>query len=39
MAVERLQKILSNAGVSSRRVAEELILTGRVAVNGEVQNT
>lgn len=39
MAVERLQKILSNAGVSSRRVAEELILTGRVAVNGEVMNT
>jgi 23S rRNA pseudouridine2605 synthase len=34
MAVERLQKILSNAGVSSRRVAEELILAGRVAVNG-----
>ncbi|MEP6872140.1 MAG: pseudouridine synthase, partial [Anaerolineaceae bacterium] len=39
MAVERLQKILSNAGVSSRRVAEELILTGRVAVNGEVMKT
>ncbi|MEP7216663.1 MAG: pseudouridine synthase, partial [Anaerolineaceae bacterium] len=39
MAVERLQKILSNAGVSSRRVAEELILSGRVAVNGEVMNT
>lgn len=39
MAVERLQKILSNAGVASRRVAEELILSGRVAVNGEVLNT
>ncbi len=39
MAVERLQKILSNAGVSSRRVAEELILSGRVAVNGEVLHT
>ncbi|MEO6398436.1 MAG: pseudouridine synthase [Tepidiformaceae bacterium] len=39
MAVERLQKILSNAGVSSRRVAEELILSGRVAVNGEVLDT
>ncbi len=37
MAIERLQKILSNAGVSSRRVAEELILGGRVAVNGEPQ--
>lgn len=39
MAVERLQKILSNAGVSSRRVAEELILSGRVAVNGLVLTT
>lgn len=39
MAVERLQKILSNAGVASRRVAEELILAGRVAVNGTVQAT
>ncbi|HEY4670256.1 MAG TPA: pseudouridine synthase [Tepidiformaceae bacterium] len=37
MAVERLQKIISNAGVASRRVAEEMILAGRVAVNGEVQ--
>ena len=39
MAVERLQKILSNAGVSSRRVAEELILAGRVSVDGEVLRT
>ncbi len=39
MAVERLQKILSNAGIASRRVAEEMILSGRVTVNGEVQNT
>lgn len=39
MAVERLQKILSNAGVASRRVAEDMILQGRVTVNGEVQNT
>ncbi len=39
MAVERLQKILSNAGLVSRRVAEELILAGRVAVNGEVKDT
>lgn len=36
MAVERLQKILSNAGISSRRVAEEMILDGRVSVNGRV---
>lgn len=39
MAVERLQKILSNAGVASRRVAEELILAGRVAIDGQVANT
>jgi 23S rRNA pseudouridine2605 synthase len=32
---ERLQKILSAAGVASRRLAEELIAQGRVAVNGE----
>lgn len=37
MAVERLQKILSNAGVASRRVAEQMIRGGRVAVNGEVR--
>ena len=33
---ERLQKILSHAGVCSRRKAEELILAGQVKVNGEV---
>jgi 23S rRNA pseudouridine2605 synthase len=32
----RLQKILSHAGVSSRRVAEDLIRQGRVEVNGSV---
>jgi 23S rRNA pseudouridine2605 synthase len=32
---ERLQKILSQAGVASRRKAEELIVEGRVTVNGE----
>lgn len=31
----RLQKILSAAGVASRRVAETLIAEGRVTVNGE----
>jgi 23S rRNA pseudouridine2605 synthase len=31
---ERLQKILSAAGVASRRAAETLITQGRVAVNG-----
>ncbi len=39
MAVERLQKILSHAGVASRRSAEEMILAGRVSVNGEVHKT
>mgnify|MGYP001794402297 CR=1 FL=1 len=36
MPEERLQKILAHAGVASRRAAEELIVTGRVAVNGKV---
>ena len=34
--MERLQKIIANSGVASRRKAEELIVTGRVKVNGEV---
>src|SRR5215471_12446464 len=33
-AAQRLQKVLSQAGVASRRVAEELIVQGRVQVNG-----
>ena len=32
----RLQKILAEAGIASRRKAEELILEGRVQVNGEI---
>ena len=32
--VERLQKILSRAGVASRRASERLMLEGRVTVNG-----
>ena len=32
--MERLQKLLSAAGICSRRDAEELIRSGRVAVNG-----
>jgi 23S rRNA pseudouridine2605 synthase len=36
VAAERLQKILSHAGVSSRRAAEEMIVAGRVVVNGKV---
>ncbi|MGH2760042.1 MAG: pseudouridine synthase [Actinomycetota bacterium] len=31
---ERLQKVLSRAGIASRRACEELIRAGRVAVNG-----
>jgi len=36
MAAERLQKILSQAGVASRRRAEQMIQEGRVTVNGAV---
>jgi 23S rRNA pseudouridine2605 synthase len=36
MAEERLQKILSRAGVASRRKAEEYMAEGRVTVNGTV---
>ena len=38
MTVERLQKIIANSGYCSRRKAEELILSGKVSVNGEVIN-
>ena len=34
--MERLQKILAGRGVCSRRKAEELIIAGRVTVNGAV---
>lgn len=37
--MERLQKLLSIAGVASRRASEELITQGRVEVNGEVVRT
>jgi 23S rRNA pseudouridine2605 synthase len=32
----RLQKFLADAGVASRRAAEEIILAGRVGVNGKI---
>ena len=32
----RLQKFLAEAGIASRRAGEQIILAGRVAVNGEV---
>ena len=34
--IERLQKVLAHAGVSSRRSAERLIVEGRVSVNGAI---
>ncbi len=34
--MERLQKIIAAAGITSRRKAEELISQGRVTVNGQV---
>ena len=33
--MERLQKVIANCGVTSRRKAEELIVMGKVFVNGE----
>jgi 23S rRNA pseudouridine2605 synthase len=33
---DRLQKIISRAGIASRRAGEEIILAGRVRVNGRV---
>ncbi len=33
--LDRLQKILSQAGIASRRHAEEMIVAGRVMVNGQ----
>ncbi len=35
MGLERLQKIIAAAGITSRRKAEELITQGRVQVNGK----
>lgn len=34
--MERIQKVIANAGVCSRRKAEELILNGKVSVNGQI---
>ena len=34
--MERIQKVIANAGICSRRKAEELIQAGKVKVNGQV---
>jgi 23S rRNA pseudouridine2605 synthase len=34
--MERLQKLIAQAGIASRRAAEQLILNGEVSVNGEI---
>ena len=36
---ERIAKKLAHVGIASRRGAEEMILAGRVCVNGEKLNT
>ena len=36
MALERIQKIMSEQGLCSRRAAEQIIAEGRVKVNGHV---
>ncbi len=37
--MERLQKVIANSGITSRRKAEELIVSGKVKVNGIVVKT
>jgi 23S rRNA pseudouridine2605 synthase len=34
--MERLQKVIAHAGITSRRKAEALIIAGRVSVNGQI---
>lgn len=37
--MERLQKVIANSGITSRRKAEDLIINGKVKVNGKVVTT
>ena len=37
--MERLQKVMAEAGVASRRASEKLIATGHVQVNGQTVTT
>lgn len=37
--MERLQKVIASSGITSRRKAEELILAGKVKVNGKIITT
>lgn len=37
--LERLQKIIAQAGIASRRRAEDLIVSGQVEVNGKIVST
>jgi len=38
-SMERIQKVIASSGVTSRRKAEELIMSGRVSVNGKTIST
>ena len=36
MGLTRLNKIIADAGIASRRAADQLILDGRVSVDGQI---